>query len=38
MFANDKIRLHYWIPMFDDDYKATYSNDRSKPGAPPTDK
>jgi len=27
--VNDKIRIHYWIPLFDQDYKATYSNDRT---------
>lgn len=38
MFANDKIRLHYWIPMFDDDYVALYSNDDPKPYEKPSKK
>lgn len=25
--ANDKIRIHYWVPINDKDYKAIYVND-----------
>lgn len=24
--ANDKIRIHYWVPMFDESYKARFEN------------
>ena len=36
--ANDKIRIHYWIPLHDSDYKASYLNDRTDKYDPPTDK
>ena len=35
--ANDKIRIHYWIPLRDPDYKAAYFNDRTDKYDPPSD-